>query len=276
MPDFQLIALDIDGTLANAQRKLTEETLRVLQTLLAADVEIVLVTGLNPWPARRYVAQIGPVSAICLNGIFLMKGEEIHAGSFLDPAAAREAARFIVARGYVPLVYGADGVTRYLPTDDADADAMHEVAKLIAERDYQPFEAVDAIDALFEVTPAQVSVCETGERAERLQPDLAAAFDERAYVVYQPGPRAWLEVNHPDARKDVALLHFAQRREIPPERIVYFGDSLNDLPVFRALPHAVAMGNARPEVKALAWRIAPSNEEDGVAQMLVELFPPLF
>lgn len=274
MLDFQLVALDIDGTLADAQRKLTDETLRVLQTLLAAEVEIVLVTGLNPWPVRRYVAQIGAISAICLNGIFLLEGEAIHAGSFLHPAMAHEAARFIVARGYVPLVYGADGVTRYLPTDDADA--MHEVSKLITEREYQPFEAVDAIDALFEVTPAQVSICETGERAERLQPDLAAAFDERAYVVYQPGLRAWLEVNHPDARKDVALLHFAQRRSIPPEHIVYFGDSLNDLPVFRALPRAVAMGNARLEVKELAWRVAPSNAENGVAQLLVDLFPTLF
>ncbi|MFP4394233.1 MAG: HAD family hydrolase [Anaerolineales bacterium] len=271
MPDFQLIALDIDGTLANPQGELSGETLRVLRRLLAADVEIVLVTGLNPWPARRYVVQIGPIPAICLNGIFLLKGEEIHAGSFLDPAAARAAARFIVARGYVPLVYGADGVTRYLPTTEGSA-AMREVAKLFAERDYQPFEPVDGIDALFAVTPAQVSVCETAERAARLQPALAAAFDERAYVVYQPGPRAWLEVNHPDARKDVALVHFAQRRDIPPERIVYFGDSLNDLPVFRALPRAVAMGNARPEVKELAWRIAPSNEEDGVARMLEELF----
>lgn len=277
MPNFQLIALDIDGTLANAQRKLTAETLRVLHALLAADVEIVLVTGLNPWPARRYVAQIGPIYAICLNGIFLMKGEEIRAGSFLDPAVAREAARFIVARGYVPLVYGADGVTRYLPTEEGeDADAMREVSKLISERDYQPFEPVDALDALFAASPAQVSVCETGGRAARLQPALAAAFDGRAYVVYQPGPRAWLEVNHPDARKDVALLHFAQRRDIPPERIVYFGDSLNDLPVFRALPHAIAMGNARPEVKELAWRIAPSNEEDGVARMLAELFVLVF
>ena len=153
---------------------------------------------------------------------------------------------------------------------------MHEVAKLITERDYQPFEAVDALDALFDEVPAQVSVCEPAERAARLQPDLAAAFGERAYVVYQPGPRAWLEVNHPDARKDIALLHFAQRRGISPERIVYFGDSLNDLPVFRALPHAVAMGNARPEVKELAWRIAPSNEENGVAKLLLDLFPALF
>jgi hypothetical protein len=153
---------------------------------------------------------------------------------------------------------------------------MHEVSKLFAERDYQPFEPVEALDALFDEAPAQVSICETGERAAQLEPALTATFDERAYVVYQPGPRAWLEVNHPDARKDVALLHFAQRHDISPERIVYFGDSLNDLPVFRALPHAVAMGNARPEVKELAWRIAPSNEENGVAKLLVDLFPALF
>jgi hydroxymethylpyrimidine pyrophosphatase-like HAD family hydrolase len=32
------------------------------------------------------------------------------------------------------------------------------------------------------------------------------------------------------------------------------------------------MGNALPEVKAVAWRVAPSNNEEGVARVLAELF----
>ena len=255
---------DIDGTLVNDRSELTPVTLRVLRQLLERGMPVVLVTGLNPWPTRRYIEQIGHgIRAITLNGIFLLEDGEIHEGLFVDPAVARAAVEIIV-----PLVYGADGVSRYLPVNGG----MAEVAKLIAERSYQPYRPVESADALFAVRPAQVSVCDSDARVAALQPFLEAAFGDRAYVVRVPGQRAWVEVNHPEARKDVALLALALRLGVAPDDIIYFGDSLNDLVVFRALRHCVAVDNARPEVKALAWRIAPSNNEDGVACVLAELF----
>ncbi|MEJ5309416.1 MAG: HAD family hydrolase [Anaerolineae bacterium] len=267
--ELRLVATDIDGTLANSRSALSDTTVSVLRHLLDRGVPVVLVTGLNPWPTRRYVEQIGHgVRAITLNGIFLLEDGEVHEGFFVDPLVARAAVEFIIARDYVPIVYGADGVSRYLPVEGG----MDEVTKLVAERPYQPYRAVDAVDALFAVCPAQVSVCDSDARVAALQSSLAAAFGDRAYVVHVPGRRAWVEVNHPEARKDVALLALASRLGIAADEIVYFGDSLNDLVVFRALPHCVAVDNARPPVKELAWRIAPSNNEDGVARMLAELF----
>jgi len=266
---LRLVATDIDGTLATDRSTLSDATVCVLRQLLDRGVPVVLVTGLNPWPTRRYVEQIGhSIRAIALNGIFLLEDGEVHEGCFVDPAVARAAVGIIVAQDYVPLVYGADGVSRYLPVEGG----MDEVSKLVAERPYQPYRAVDSVDALFAVRPAQVSVCDGDARVAALQPSLEAALGNRAYVVRVPGRRAWVEVNHPEARKDVALLALASRLGVAPDEIVYFGDSLNDLVVFRALHHCVAVDNARPEIKELAWRIAPSNNEDGVARVLAELF----
>jgi Cof subfamily protein (haloacid dehalogenase superfamily) len=272
---FRLVTTDIDGTLVNDRSELTPVTLRVLRQLLDRGVPVVLVTGLNPWPTRHYVEQIGHgVRAITLNGIFLLEDGganetfAFHEGLFVDPAVAREAVEIVVAQGFVPLVYGADGVSRYLPVDGG----MGEVTKLVAERPYQPYQAIDTIDALFAVRPTQVSVCDSDARVAALHPHLDAAFSDRAYVVRVPGRRAWVEVNHLEARKDVALSALASRLGVTPDEIVYFGDSLNDLVVFRALHHCVAVDNARSEVKALAWRTAPSNNDDGVAHVLAELF----
>ena len=53
-----------------------------------------------------------------------------------------------------------------------------------------------------------------------------------------------------------------------------FGDSYNDIPMLEWAGLGVAMENARPEVKAAADRVAPRNDEDGVAQVLDELFGP--
>lgn len=267
--NFRFVTTDIDGTLVNDRSELTSLTLHVLRQLLDCGVPVALVTGLNPWPTRRYVEQIGHgVRAITLNGIFLLEDGEVHEGCFVDLAVARAAVEIIVAQDYVPIVYGADGVSRYLPIEGG----MDEVTKLVVERPYQPYQAVDSVDALFAVRPAQVSVCDSDARVAALQPSLAAAFGDRAYVVHAPGRRAWVEVNHPEARKDVALLALASRLGVAPDEIVYFGDSLNDLVVFRALRHCVAVDNARVQVKEMAWRIAPLNNDDGVARMLMELF----
>lgn len=267
--NLRFVATDIDGTLVDDRSELSDVTLRVLRALLHRGVPVVLVTGLNPWPAGRYVKQIGHgVRAICLNGIFLLDDGNVHEGLFVDPEVARAAVEVVVERGYTPVVYGADGGSRYLPVDGG----MGEVTKLITERPYQPYRAVASTDALFAVRPAQVSVCDGDARAAALSPFLEAAFGDRAYVVWVPGQRAWVEVNHREARKDTALLALAARLGVAPDEIVYFGDSLNDLVVFESLRHCVAVDNARPEVKALAWRIAPSNNEDGVARVLAELF----
>ncbi len=149
---------------------------------------------------------------------------------------------------------------------------MREVSDLIGNRPYQPYMAVDTFDALFKVRPAQVSICDADARATRIYPILNDAVGDRAYVVYHPGHKAWVEVNHPQARKDVSLLALASSLEISAEEILYFGDSLNDLPVFKAIAHTVAVGNARPEVLALAWQTALSNNVQGVAQYLAAMF----
>ncbi|MBN1920736.1 MAG: HAD hydrolase family protein [Anaerolineae bacterium] len=275
MSNLRLIATDIDGTLANNQGELAPETIAILQTLLQRGMPVTLVTGLNPWPVKQYLAKIGEghhfsgLRAISLNGIFLLEGEELHEGCFTAPEVIREAIAVMLEAKHVPLVFGEDGITRFFPVPAG----MATVETLIAARPYQPFEAVTSIEALFTVRPALVSMTGSAEEAAALYPRLEAAVGERAYVVYQPGIRiSWVEVNHREARKDIALLALAAQLGITPEEILYFGDSLNDLPVFEAIPHAVAVENARPEIKARAWRIAASNDAAGVARFLVEFF----
>ena len=266
-PSIRLVATDIDGTLADPESRLTDLTLRALRAVHHAGIDVALVTGLNPWVARRYAQAIGPwTHVICLNGIFRLNQGETIPGFYLDPQTAVEAVACILDQGCIPLVFSDDQVSRYLPSYP---EGMTEITKLVAERPFQPYVPVETPEALFTVPPAQVSVCDTAERGERLYPVLDAAVGDNAYVVLQPGDRTWVEVNHPDARKDRALFAFADDLGVAHDEIVYFGDSLNDIPVFENLPFAVAMGNARPEVAELAWRRTETNAEDGVARFLI-------
>lgn len=57
-----------------------------------------------------------------------------------------------------------------------------------------------------------------------------------------------------------------------PAETIAFGDMPNDLPLLGWAGYGVAMGNAHPDLMAIADEVAPSHEEDGVAVVLERLF----
>jgi hypothetical protein len=65
-----------------------------------------------------------------------------------------------------------------------------------------------------------------------------------------------------------AVCHLAQGWGIGPEAICAVGDDVNDVAMIRAAGLGVAMGNAQPEAKAAADRIAPALDQDGLAEVV--------
>lgn len=59
---------------------------------------------------------------------------------------------------------------------------------------------------------------------------------------------------------------------INKENTIGFGDNYNDVPLFEAVGFGVAMGNARPKLKAIAHAVTLTNKEHGVAKFLNEYF----
>ena len=54
------------------------------------------------------------------------------------------------------------------------------------------------------------------------------------------------------------------------DRIVSFGDAINDLPMFAISDQCYAMANAVTSLKQQATAVIKSNDEDGVAHWLKE------
>ena len=78
----------------------------------------------------------------------------------------------------------------------------------------------------------------------------------------------FLEFAHPDVSKGTGLQFVADRIGITPAQTVAFGDGENDLELLEWAGYAVAVENADPALKERADLIAPSVEEEGVAQVI--------
>lgn len=60
------------------------------------------------------------------------------------------------------------------------------------------------------------------------------------------------------------------RRQYRFDKVIGFGDNLNDLPLFAACDECYAVSNAKDEVKAKATAVIGANTNDGVAKWLEE------
>lgn len=82
------------------------------------------------------------------------------------------------------------------------------------------------------------------------------------------GEKDWIQITHINATKQYAIYEVSEILRIKTAEIIGVGDAYNDFPFLMACGLKVAMGNAVPEVKAIADYIAPGIDEDGVADII--------
>jgi Cof subfamily protein (haloacid dehalogenase superfamily) len=80
----------------------------------------------------------------------------------------------------------------------------------------------------------------------------------------------YLEICSANASKYNAVMFLKEKYGF--DRIVAFGDNLNDIPLFRASDECYAVANAKSEVKEIATAVIESNDDNGVAKRLDKLW----
>ena len=275
MPPYRLLALDIDGTLLNSERVVTPRTRAAVLAARAAGMLVVIATGRGPRSARTVVAGLGlgdPLVLVATQGATVWDNGQLVLHQPLAAAAARRVIELSLAADVaalvVPPLHG--GETMYLAGSPAAADRLRGYAEHNAGnvRPYDP--------AALHDDPLAVYMMDDWRRLiavnERLTGDPAAQGQWR--VIFSRtalATTAAIEVLHPSVSKGRALDVLCRRFGIGPERVLAFGDNVNDVEMLEFAGLGVAMANGSPEALAVADRITASNDEDGIAVVLEEL-----
>lgn len=265
-----LYVTDLDGTLLNQAARVSEYSTAVINRLVENGMLFTYATARSIVSAS--VATKGLTSripVIAYNGAFIIKpdtGEVLHSVIFTE-AEIQNARELIEKNNISPLVYSViEG------EDRLSWDASHEnagmrnyLSRRQGDRRLRPLQGSNGLydGEVFYFT------C-VGEREELLPLYDAVRTDDRYVCHFQKElyqPEYFCEIMPAMATKAQAI---AKLKEIwNCDRIVSFGDAINDIPMFRISDECYAVENAVPELKALATGIIASNEQDGVAQWLL-------
>ena len=273
MRNIKLIALDLDGTLLNSNKELTERNLRSLERAAQAGIEIVPTTGrffdgmpqaVRDLPFLHY--------AITINGAQV---QDIRTGEVIYRAELPlvQAISIMESLDTLPVIYDCyqdnwGWMTRSMQERAAEyAPDAHYLGMLRTLR-----EPVDELKDFLRRKGKDV------QKIQFFAKDLSIRDEVlRTYEARFPGTKVSssvvnnVEINAAGANKGDAIRALAGHTGITMEQTMSFGDGINDLSMISACGVGVAMEKACDEVKRAASIIAPSCDEDGVSVIIEEL-----
>ena len=274
---IRIVALDLDGTLLDSEKRLSEVNRDALARAAEKGVLIVPTTGrffgmmppaVRDLPFVRY--------AITINGAQVYDRET-------DTAIVRDEIPLEMALQVMELLDRYDVIydcyrqnwgwmTAALQEKAADYVTNEHYLKMVREfRNPVPelkahlreTAAVgDVQKIMLFATNSQVSGL-ASQVLDAIRSEMAAKFPEIKVT-----SSTWnnIELNIKSAHKGNALKRFAEHLGLGLENCMAFGDGMNDFTMVEAAGLGIAMANAEPEVKRVAKDVVPSNDEDGVAK----------
>lgn len=259
-----LVATDLDGTIVRQDGTISKRTVAAFARVEAAGARFVLVTGRPPRVMRPIAEAFGHRgTAICANGALTydMRAETIQALHLIPPAALAAAATAL--RAAVPGI----GIAVEYPDGHA-SDAVYQALNWDVNSSIPRV----ADDALFARPASKLLGRHFGYGCDDLLALALPALDGLVSVTHS-NSKGLVEAAALGVSKASVVAEIAARHGIGPESVLAFGDMPNDLPLLTWAGTSCAVANAHPEVLAAATHVIGSNDEDGVAAYLEQLYP---
>lgn len=266
---YKLIALDMDGTVLNDKKQITEKTEAAIHDALKKGVEVVFCTGrslagmrdiLKAFPDMHYLSGES-------GGLIYDLKEKRPVRQVTFPAevvrAIRDAAK---GEDLMPCVFSnGEGLVNKKDVTRMDVYYMGQYQEMY-ERVATLFD--DVLDTMVEENRPAEKInlyCSSVELRERMYETLKAQNLE-AELVYSEITS--LETSPKGLSKAQALRSLCEIMDITLEEVVMVGDADNDLAALKVAGLPIAMGNANEHVKEVSRIQVADNNHDGCAQAI--------
>ena len=263
--DIRLIAMDLDGTALQADRKTFSPRLNAARQKGAA---VVPITGrqffILPPAVHKDVEWAGLVVLSSGGGVRRLTDGELLSAHYMETDAL------------YALIDMADRMS--LPVEVSALGGLYLTRKswellLRAAEGQRWFHLDTVLEGFGHVADDLRAFCRTTTEVDKANlpyiPDEAREETERALNAlplswFWSGPRS-IEIAHPDTFKANGLLEACRLLDIDPAHAMALGDSGNDIPMLQAAGLGVAMGTASPQVQAAANAVSAPFDQDGAA-----------
>lgn len=271
-----LYVTDLDGTFLGADSRVSARSGEIVSDLSRRGALITVATARTAATVVPLLADTFTiVPAIVMTGAALWnRDSEMYEHVSLIPSDDREVIEQVCARnGIFPFAYTLEGQGFLRVFHHGELNASE--ANFVEERKNLKLKMFDLSMAMPQDRHAILYYANGDRRAIELAADELKRRGDMSVSCYLDifdNSIAHLEIFAPGVSKAAAVL--ALKKRLGAERVVAFGDNLNDIPMLEVADYAVAVGNAFDEVKKVADEVIGPNTDDSVAKFIMQDFNP--
>lgn len=266
---------DLDGTLLNTDAEISAYTEEKLNMLIAQGMHFSIATARTNATVVKMLKNVNiNIPVILMNGVAIY---DLKNNCYVDVKPLTCNAKntlFQVIKNHIKsgFIYTIDDNslnTYYENTDSPSAVAFIEERQ---KKYNKKFTKVEKFSDCINKNIVYYSIDDKYENLKEAYNELKKCADLRIefYRDIYNTDHWYLEVCSNEASKKNAVITLKKMYGF--EKVICFGDNLNDLPMFEISDEAYAVMNAKNEVKTKADGIIFSNNDDGVVKFLEKSF----
>ena len=242
MSFYKMIAIDIDGTLLNSKNELTQRTIDILKEASERGVYIVLTSGRISTNVKNFCNKIGANQyLIAENGasVINLQTNEIEYSKYIPKDVVNKVLDICEENSIYYMVY---------TQKELIVKNIKYMSLFFYKQNFNPNARIKQVVAGRDYIQMSIMIMETKKEFE---------------IKY-----SYADISAAGANKWTAIEYLANKLGIQKEEIIAIGDNINDLHMIHNAGLGVAMENGCPLVRKVANVVAPSNDIDGVAQIV--------
>ena len=261
---------DLDGTLLNRNAELSEYTINSLNKLIAKGIYFSAATARTAATSLLMLERVeinAPI--ILMNGVLIYDIQEKRyvKKEVLDKNKTNQIISVMRKTELTGLMYALSGDALITYYENLDNNALRNFVEERVRKYNKRFIKIDNF-ANAETEIIYFCFLNTNDNIHRLH-NAIKDFSGIRIELYQDiySDDLWyMEVFNDTASKYNAVQFL--RHNYGFDKIIGFGDNLNDISLFEACDECYAVANAKPEVKEKATTVIGANDEDGVAKWM--------
>lgn len=262
----QLLVADVDGTLLDPDKQLTDAVRDSVLKVKQAGVLFSIISARPPRAVQFLIDSLQISEPIaCFNGALICTPSyETLSQILMDKDDASRVSTTILDHGLDLWIFrGSEWFVSRMngPHVDGHIKYLNHFPRYLGQ-DYTMCTQANKL----------VGVSDNYDAVKRCETDVIAACGPRISATRSAD--YYLDVTARDANKGHAVEELAAMMKVPLERVATIGDMPTDMLMFARSGTSIAMGNASDEVKAAAKFTTTSNREDGFAKAMQEIILP--
>lgn len=265
---FKAVAVDMDGTFLDSNKQYDHELFeKLLDKMDEQGINFFVASG-NQY--AKLIKDFAPykdrLNFVAENGSYLVHDGELIGTDGPDQGTVKKFIKY-VDEEYPDTTFIVSGVERAYTLGTYDPDFLNSAQ---GPHFYYPsLQELNSFDEIPEDDPIlKIALNCGGDKAEEILNAFSKEYDNDLYVTASGNFAS--DIMGKGVSKSSGLKIMLEKMDLTPDDLIAFGDGGNDITMLELAGTGYAMENATDEVKKVADKIAPSNDEQGVLKVLSE------